>query len=219
MPAACPTDCTGPARCWWSARWLRSAPCSSSPSRSVRLVRATPRQLDLLDACRRVLSIKDAVARGCRRVWPLNCHQWRCAGSVGECQSGSGQAAAVACRECEDVVNAKRAPVHRQKNRLFVRQTYGSSHTYLVSPTVSTVHTVRAHNVPVHAHCPSALAPRAPANGQLGAQPISMGESCAMQTVRYSRRGARQTDCRMAHRSSTPHTPTWSGHVHPRVDS
>ena len=91
--------------------------------------------------------------------------------------------------------------IHRQKNRLFVRQTYGSSHTYLVSPTVSTVHTVRAHNVPVHAHCPSALAPRAPANGQLGAQPISMGESCAMQTVRYSRRGARQTDCRMAHRS------------------
>ena len=109
--------------------------------------------------------------------------------------------------------------LHRQKNRLFVRQTYGSSHTYLVSPTVSTVHTVRAHNVPVHAHCPSALAPRAPANGQLGAQPISMGESCAMQTVRYSRRGARQTDCRMAHRSSTPHTPTWSGHVHLRVDS
>ena len=111
MPATCPTDCTGPARCWWSARWLRSAPCSSSPSRSVRLVRATPRQLDLLDACRRVLSIKDAVARGCRRVWPLNCHQWRCAGSVGECQSGSVEAAAVACAECEDVQNAKRTPV------------------------------------------------------------------------------------------------------------
>ena len=48
MPAPCPTDCTGPARCWRSARWLRSAPClapcSSSPSRSVRLVHTTPRQ-------------------------------------------------------------------------------------------------------------------------------------------------------------------------------
>ena len=72
-------------------RWLRSVPCSSSPSRSVRLVHATPRQLDVRDACRRVLSIKD----------------------VGERQSGSGQAAAVpvACYEIDDVPKAKKAPV------------------------------------------------------------------------------------------------------------
>ena len=44
MPAPCPTDWTGPGRCWRSARWLRSAPCSRSPSGSVRLVHATPRQ-------------------------------------------------------------------------------------------------------------------------------------------------------------------------------
>ena len=62
-----------------------------------------------LSAC--ALSIQDAVARGCRRVWPLNYHQWRCDDSIGDRRSRSIEAAAVACDECEDVPKTKLTPV------------------------------------------------------------------------------------------------------------
>ena len=71
---------------------------------------------DFLNARRRGCKGQEVLERRCRRVWPLNHQRRQGDGRIGERQSGSGGAVAVEGRECEEGVNAKRAPVLEEVN-------------------------------------------------------------------------------------------------------